>query len=66
MTLAKEQGITVEERPIDFEKEVGTFAEVGAVGTAVIITPINRIVRGSKVYEFGGENMGPVLQKLYE
>ena len=66
MQLAQESGIKVEQRPIDFEEEVGTFVEAGAVGTAVIITPVNRIVRGSKVHEIGGEMLGPVLTALYK
>ena len=64
--LARDEGLKVEQRRIDFEEEVGTFAEAGAVGTAVIITPVNRIVRGSKVHEIGGDMMGPILSKLYQ
>ena len=29
--LAKDRGMIVEERPIDFEKEIGNFKEIGAV-----------------------------------
>jgi len=66
MTLAKDMGITVEERVIEFA-EVKGFTEVGAVGTAVIITPINRIIRGDVVYQISPlDGFGPVLGALYK
>lgn len=37
----KKFGIEVVERDIEFLKEAESFEEVGAVGTAVIITPIS-------------------------
>jgi len=61
--LAKDMGMTVERRPIDFDKEVGTFTEVGAVGTAVVVTPIESITRGDTVHKFEGPN---VLQQLHD
>jgi len=65
IAIAKHLGIKVEVREIDFEKEIDTFVEVGAVGTAVIITPVNRIIRGKDVHEIGNGTF-PVLQKLYK
>lgn len=62
-TLAKDMGFTVERRPIEFNREAGTFTEVGAVGTAVVVTPIKSITRGDRVYEYGEPN---VLQKLHD
>jgi len=61
--LAKDMGFTVERRPIDFNREASTFTEVGAVGTAVVVTPIKSITRGDSVYEYGEPN---VLQKLHD
>lgn len=61
--LAKDMGLTVERRPIDFEAEVDTFAEVGAVGTAVVLTPISSLMRGQKIWKFGKAN---ILKKLYD
>uniref|UniRef100_A0A0G4HPH0 Branched-chain-amino-acid transaminase n=1 Tax=Chromera velia CCMP2878 TaxID=1169474 RepID=A0A0G4HPH0_9ALVE len=65
--LAKEKGMSVEIRPIDFEKEVEDFAEVGAVGTAVVVTPIKSFVRTStgKKFECGNAD-APVLRSLKE
>lgn len=61
--LAKDHGLTVERRKIDFDAEVETLKEVGAVGTAVIITPIESITRGDKKYTFGAPD---VLQQLHD
>ncbi len=64
--IAKDLGITVEVRPVEFT-EIDTFAEVGACGTAVVVTPVSSVTRGDKTYVTGPEDgCGPVLQKLYE
>lgn len=63
--VAKDLGIPVEVRPIPYE-EVETFAEVGACGTAVVVTPVNEIIRGDHVIRIGpAEGSGPVLEQLY-
>ncbi len=67
--VAKDLGLTVEVRPIDFAKEIGTFAEVAACGTAVVITPISEIVRlkTGEVFKIqDGTGCGPICQKLYD
>ncbi len=67
--VARDLGITVEQRKIDFVKEFDTFAEVAACGTAVVITPISEIVRLDTDEHFvlpTGDSCGPVLQKLYD
>lgn len=61
--LAADAGLKVEVRPIDFEAEVDSFAEVGAVGTAVVVTPIRSFTRGDKKWTFGET---PVLQQLHD
>lgn len=50
--LARDRGLVVEERPIDFDKEIETFKEVGMCGTAAVIVKVASITRGDKVYEF--------------
>jgi branched-chain amino acid aminotransferase len=49
--LAKDRGMKVERRPIAFD-ELKDFGEVGACGTAVIISPIGSITRGDQRIEF--------------
>lgn len=61
--LAKDRGMVVEKRPIDFEAEVGNFAEVGAVGTAVVVTPLRSLTRGDRTWQFEGHK---VLQQLHD
>jgi branched-chain amino acid aminotransferase len=63
--LALTLGLPVEKRPIRFE-EISDFAEIGACGTAVVVTPVWQIVRGDRTITIGSETAcGPVLQKLY-
>jgi len=63
--LARDMGHTVEVRPVPFD-EIADFAEVAACGTAVVITPVNEIVRGDTVVRVGPrEGCGPVLEQLY-
>lgn len=62
MKLAEDEyGLKVERRPIDFLKEVDTFAEVGAVGTAVIVNGITSLTLGERTWQFQELN---VLAKL--
>ncbi len=65
IALAEDAGIPVERRRIPFD-EIETFAEVAACGTAVVITPINRIVRGDRIIDVGSrEGCGPICERLY-
>jgi hypothetical protein len=50
--IARDRGLIVEERPIDFQKEIGTFKEVGMCGTAAVVVKVQSITQGSAVYEF--------------
>lgn len=61
--LAKDLGFEVERRPIDFLAEVESFDEVGAVGTAVVVTPIQSIKQGDRTWEFKAPSS---LQKLHD
>jgi branched-chain amino acid aminotransferase len=59
LTLAKEQGLDVEERQVDIDEwrggiESGEITEVFACGTAAVITPVGRLVWA------GGEVASPV------
>lgn len=67
MDLAESLGMKVERRLVALN-EVSTFEEVGACGTAAVISPINEImdIDNDKAYYFciNGQ-AGPVSQKLY-
>ena len=64
--LAADMGLEVEERPILVE-ELASFDEIGACGTAAVISPIKRIYDSDldKEYNYGTEP-GVISQKLYE
>jgi branched-chain amino acid aminotransferase len=64
--IAQDMGMIVERRPVE-ASELETFDEVGAVGTAAVITPVNLIRFRDRDFSFGnGEHAGPVITKLYE
>ncbi|MCD4745171.1 MAG: branched-chain amino acid aminotransferase [Bacteroidales bacterium] len=67
-TLAKDMGMTVEQRQVPIE-ELAEFDEVGACGTAAVISPIKKIVerKTAKVYDYCKDGKaGPVSTKLYK
>lgn len=67
MQLAKDMGMTVEKRPVEVD-ELASFDEVGACGTAAVISPVKKIVdrETGKVYEYCKDGKaGPISTKLY-
>jgi len=68
MTLAEDMGLKVERRPVAVE-ELAEFDEVGACGTAAVISPIKLIQDRElgTVYNYCKDGKaGPVSTKLYE
>ena len=64
--LALDMGLNVEERRIDVE-ELADFDEVGACGTAAVISPIKRIYDADKDVEYHyGNEPGKISVQLYE
>mmetsp|Transcript_44752 Transcript_44752/g.139220 ORF Transcript_44752/g.139220 Transcript_44752/m.139220 type:complete len:92 (-) Transcript_44752:230-505(-) len=51
--LAKDEGMTVEQRPIDFDAEIDNFKEIGMVGTAAVVVKVRTITRGENIYKMG-------------
>ena len=69
MQIAKDEfGMTTEERPINFIKEASDFEEMGACGTAAVISPVQAILyKNEWLYMKNSRNaVGPIMQKLYE
>lgn len=66
LKLAESIGMKAERRPVPYE-ELETFDEVGACGTAAVISPIKRIVddASGKEYTYGNEP-GPISTRLYK
>jgi len=72
MTIAKEEGLTVEEREIAID-ELESFDEVLACGTAVVVTPVSSVTLYGKdeddvkKYTFGEpDKIGPYTKRLYD
>jgi branched-chain amino acid aminotransferase len=66
--IASDMGMEVECRKVPVE-ELAEFDEVGACGTAAVITPVKKIIdrESGKTYEYcEGCNAGPVSTKLYK
>lgn len=65
MTLAEELGLKVEKRKVPYE-ELSSFEEVGACGTAAVISPIKRIYDADLDKEFHyGKEPGKWSTRLY-
>ena len=64
MQLAEDRGIKVERRKIHVD-ELSEFQEVAACGTAVVITPIKRIVYGDREFTYA-DKCGPILKSFYD
>jgi branched-chain amino acid aminotransferase len=66
MTLAGEIGLKVECRKVPYE-ELETFEEIGACGTAAVISPVKRIYDADLDREFlYGNEPGPWSTRLYK
>jgi branched-chain amino acid aminotransferase len=68
ITLAKDMGLQVERRRVPVE-ELSTFEEVGACGTAAVISPIGKIVDRDTGHEYHycpDGKPGPWTKKLYQ
>ncbi len=66
--LAEDMGMKTERRKIPIE-ELNTFEEVGACGTAAVISPIKKIVdiHTGKIFEYCKDGKpGPISLKLYQ
>lgn len=64
--LAADLGHRVEVRTVPYE-ELKEFAEIGACGTAVVVTPVCEIHRNGEVIEIGSKDTcGPNLLRLHD
>ena len=64
--IAEDEGISIETRPITLKEVMdGNFKEAGACGTAVVVTPVNKIMYRNQEVRIGN-GVGPVLRSLYD
>ncbi|GAB3424589.1 branched-chain amino acid aminotransferase [Flindersiella endophytica] len=69
ITLAREYGLAVEERPISVDEwrsgvSSGEITEVFACGTAAAITPVGRLKWNGGEVAWGTERPGPITERL--
>ena len=63
--IAKDMGLTVEERPVALD-ELATFDEAGCLGTAAVITPVEAVTYGDQEYVYAENGTaGKVTTELY-
>jgi branched-chain amino acid aminotransferase len=66
LKIAEDIGMSVERREVNIS-EISGFNEIGACGTAAVVTPISTIHHNGKEYRFSSdENAGPIISKLYQ
>ncbi len=64
-TIAGDLGMIIERRRIEIT-EIENFDEIGAVGTAAVITPVNLIHYKDRDFVYGDDDIpGPVITQLY-
>jgi branched-chain amino acid aminotransferase len=71
ITLARDQGLTVEEAPYAIDQwradaESGRLVEAFACGTAAVVTPIGRVADGDASWTMGSGNTGPITDRLHQ
>jgi branched-chain amino acid aminotransferase len=57
-----------EERPIDLRQEFADFEEMGACGTAAVLSPVGKIWFDEvwhTIYQ-DGQSVGPIMQQMYD
>ena len=66
LKIAEDLGMSVERREVNIN-EISEFNEIGACGTAAVVTPISTIQHNGKDYRFSSdESAGPIISKLYQ
>lgn len=66
MRLAEDLGLKVERRKLDFLKEVETFKEVAAVGTAAVVLPIRSLALKDQTFTFAQHDVMRKLKQALE
>ena len=69
LTLARDHGLSAEERRISTEEwekgvQAGDISEVFACGTAAVITPVGRVAHASGEFTIGSGTPGPITTAL--
>lgn len=71
LTLAREWGMTVEERPISIDEVIeasknGTLQEAFGTGTAAVVSPVGKIHHNGTHIVINNNEFGPVARRFYD
>ena len=71
ITLAREMGITVNERPVAVDElyeanDRGELEEVFGSGTAAVVSPVGELNWNGKIMKINNNQTGPLAMKLYD
>jgi branched-chain amino acid aminotransferase len=71
MTLLREWGYTVSERPLPIDEvmaaaDSGTLKEMWGTGTAAVISPVGELAFKDRRIPISGGRIGELTQKLYD
>ncbi len=71
LTLAREKGLTIEERPISIEELIesgrsGDLKEAFGTGTAAVVSPVKELTYRDIAVTIGGGGIGPMTQEFYD
>jgi branched-chain amino acid aminotransferase len=71
LTLARDKGLTVEERPLSVKElraahQQGTLKEVFGTGTAAVVSPVGELAFGGEKLVINGGQPGKVALELFE
>lgn len=71
ITLARDLGVHVQERPVSIaevldQAQSGGLEEVFCSGTAAVISPVSALYYQGREHEIGGGQTGPLAQELFD
>ena len=71
MTIARDMGITVEERKVSVEEIIetaksGAMSEAFGTGTAAVVSPVGEFMYGDETFTVAGGGMGKLAMEFYD
>jgi len=64
LTLARDRGMAVEERPITVDELLGWRGEAALAGTAAVLSGVGTLVHGGERHTVGDGDVGPITRSL--
>ncbi|BDF59573.1 branched chain amino acid aminotransferase [Christensenellaceae bacterium] len=71
MTIARDMGLTVEERKVSVEEIIetaksGAMSEAFGTGTAAVVSPVGEFMYGDETFQVAGGGMGKLAMEFYD